>query len=550
MEPIVAVRQFHRETKHSTSAYAPGPGHMDWESQPSPYRRFLGAQTVRLPRGGPPLPTTFGELHSPEMTPRSFTEETLSRFAELAMGLSVWKQIGSERWALRHNPSSGNLHPTELYIVLWHPLSDQLPPGIYHYYTPYEHALECRKHFDTDTVNRLESGVSGWYAAIGLSSIHWREEWKYGARAFRYCQHDVGHALAAARYSAATLGWQLRLDTRAIDSDIRACLGLDRIDSNAEPEFPDLMAFLGEAPADESEPVDIWKIISGCSSSFHGKANSLSPRHVHWPQISAVLSSVEKKEPMTPWHSEDARMTDHDGDTAEQMDLARTAESVIRERRSAQQMTPGAAISKALFFHILRRTLPMEKQLPFDGFPFRPSIHLLLFVHRVDGLAPGLYVCMRSADTSQNFRDSCQNEDLIWQPVTDAPMPLYGLMTPLDVRRVAAAISCGQSIAANSAFSVGMIAEVDGTLRREGTWAYRRLYWEAGIIGHVLYLQAEANGLSGTGIGCFLDDSVHQLLGLPKNGNWQSLYHFTVGTALPDRRLTTLPGYHHLQGDL
>src|SRR5437660_12483691 len=31
---------------------------------------------------------------------------------------------------------------------------------------------------------------------VGLSSIHWREAWKYGERAFRYCQHDVGHALA------------------------------------------------------------------------------------------------------------------------------------------------------------------------------------------------------------------------------------------------------------------------------------------------------------------------------------------------------------------
>ncbi len=522
---------------------------MDWESQPNPYRRFSGARTIRLPLGGPPLPTTFGELHGYKTTPGPFTEETLSRFIELAMGLSAWKQIGSERWALRHNPSSGNLHPTELYVVLWHPLSDQLPPGIYHY-TPYHHALECRKQFDADTVSRLKNSVSRWYAAIGLSSIHWREEWKYGARAFRYCQHDVGHALAAARYAAATLSWQLKLDARATDSDIRACLGLDYIDTNAEPEFPDLMAFLGEAPADESEPRDIWKIISGCSSSFQGSANSLSPRHMHWPQIAEVLSSIEKKEPMTPWYPEGSSIPSHTSDAAAKMNFARTAESVIRERRSAQQMTPGKGISKALFFHMLQRTLPLQKQIPFDGFPFRPSIHLLLFVHRVDGLSPGLYVCMRSADTSQRFMESCQNEDLTWHPAGDAPMPLYGLMTPLDVRRVAAAISCGQSIAGNSAFSVGMIAEVDGTLNREGPWAYRRLYWEAGLIGHILYLQAEANGLSGTGIGCFLDDSVHQLLGLPENGNWQSLYHFTVGTALPDRRSTTLPGYHHLQGDL
>ena len=36
---------------------------------------------------------------------------------ELALGLSAWKEYGGSRWALRCNPSSGNLHPTEAYVV-------------------------------------------------------------------------------------------------------------------------------------------------------------------------------------------------------------------------------------------------------------------------------------------------------------------------------------------------------------------------------------------------------------------------------------------------
>ena len=34
------------------------------------------------------------------------------------MGLSAWKAYGGNRWALRCNPSSGNLHPTEGYLLL------------------------------------------------------------------------------------------------------------------------------------------------------------------------------------------------------------------------------------------------------------------------------------------------------------------------------------------------------------------------------------------------------------------------------------------------
>jgi hypothetical protein len=76
----------------------------------------------------------------------------------------------------------------------------------------------------------------------------------------------------------------------------------------------------------------------------------------------------------------------------------------------------------------------------------------------------------------------------------------------------------------------------------EGPWWYRRLHWEAGVLGQVLYMEAEAAGVRGTGIGCFFDDVVHETLGLG-DGRFRDLYHFTVGGAVEDRRLATRPGY-------
>ena len=67
------------------------------------------------------------------------------------------------------------------------------------------------------------------------------------------------------------------------------------------------------------------------------------------------------------------------------------------------------------------------------------------------------------------------------------------------------------------------------------------------MLGQILYLEAEAAGVRGTGIGCFFDDAVHGVLGL-KDNSWQSLYHFTVGTPLDDGRLQSLPAYGHLLG--
>jgi hypothetical protein len=87
-----------------------------------------------------------------------------------------------------------------------------------------------------------------------------------------------------------------------------------------------------------------------------------------------------------------------------------------------------------------------------------------------------------------------------------------------------------------------MIARLRPSLAEQGEWFYRRLFWECGLIGQVLYLEAEAAGARATGIGCFYDDAVHDLLGLTGDA-WQSLYHFSMGVPVEDTRLTTEPGY-------
>jgi hypothetical protein len=114
-----------------------------------------------------------------------------------------------------------------------------------------------------------------------------------------------------------------------------------------------------------------------------------------------------------------------------------------------------------------------------------------------------------------------------------------------DFRKAAQAVSCHQEIAADGAFSLGMLADFGDSIRANGAWWYRCLFWEAGMVGHVLYLEAEAGDLRGTGIGCFFDEEVHGLLGLSDDA-FQSLYHFAVGKPVDDPRLATLSPYFHL----
>jgi nitroreductase len=191
------------------------------------------------------------------------------------------------------------------------------------------------------------------------------------------------------------------------------------------------------------------------------------------------------------------------------------------------------------FFRMLAAVLPTTAAFGLWRCP--PKIHLFMFVHRVEGLAPGLYALPRSHDALEPLQ-AATLADFDWQKVSEA-IPLYHLSSG-ECRQIAKTVSCHQPIASDSAFSLGMVAEFGETIEA-APWLYRRLFWECGLIGQVLYLEAEAAGIRGTGIGCYFDDSVHELLGF-KDDKFQSLYHFTVGKPLEDKRLETLPAYGHL----
>jgi hypothetical protein len=181
-------------------------------------------------------------------------------------------------------------------------------------------------------------------------------------------------------------------------------------------------------------------------------------------------------------------------------------------------------------------------------------IHLVLFVHRVDDVEPGLYLLPRDQRAIARLKASLGRE-FVWEPASDPGngVPLLRLARG-DYRRVAARLSCDQDIAADGFFSLAMLADFDASLDELGASFYRQLFWESGVVGQVLYLEAEAAGARATGIGCFYDDAVHDVLGMAGDGGdsddsdhrghaFQSLYHFTIGTPSEDERLTTAPGY-------
>lgn len=569
-DALATVMLYHQQTKHHFFRYARSPGALDWANQPDPFRRYEGCPLIALPRLKPeqePASPPYEDLYRQgAIASVALTAAALSRFLECSLAISAWKQAGDTRWALRANPSSGNLHPTEAYVLIDQVEGVSSSPGLYHY-AAREHALELRAEWPAGCFRSLMQAFPPKAFLLGLTSVNWRETWKYGERAFRYCQHDVGHALGSARIAAQTLGWRMLLLDDVSDPTVALLLGIDRCGDyeGAEREHPDCLAVLW--PVHEGNCVAAPQVTrlplfvdAGTEQHlspriWHGKANRLSRGDpVHWRIIRQMESASSKASTERgfvalngdhQWVVGPANTNTRASGT---VPVRPSAASLIRQRRSALAFDRTTSVSAASFFTMLAHVMPQgdrevcQRPMPWDTLPWAPAIHLALFVHRVDGLSPGLYALARDSSKVSLLRQATYQQ-FAWRAPPGCPseLPLF-LLQEADMQPLAVQLSCGQGIAGDGAFSLGMIAEFESTLRRRGPWFYRRLFWEAGLIGQLLYLEAEAIGARATGIGCFFDDPVHQVMGFGDTV-FQSLYHFTIGGPVEDPRLSTLPPY-------
>ncbi|MGH8709358.1 MAG: SagB/ThcOx family dehydrogenase, partial [Burkholderiales bacterium] len=392
---LESVLRYHERTKHHLNRFAAGPGRLDWANQPDPFRRYEGAALARLPVLGPsdePLSPSYESLFDPGAAAgAALTAKTLSRFFEYSLALSAWKQAGGTRWALRANPSSGNLHPTEGYLLIGALPGVAAAPGVFHY-VPKEHALERRADCPQALYARMMRGFPPRTFLVGLSSVVWREAWKYGERAFRYCLHDAGHALGALRIAAATLGWWAVVLEGLADETLETLLGLDRDADfeDAERESAELVMAVwqnegvrhGAALPLALEPATVQEL---ARQPWHGRANRLSPQDpVPWEIIGSV-AAASRKPPTEPR----ALVLPQLSTRKQASGAGPAAGRIIRQRRSLQACDGRTSIPAGRFYRMLARLMPraeldvLRRPVPWVAIPWAPAIHLCLFVHRV-----------------------------------------------------------------------------------------------------------------------------------------------------------------------
>ena len=530
-------REYHQFTKHTVQSLNRAPHMLDWANMPDPFRHYDGAPLLDLP-ADPPAPEipAFDLLAGARGATHLTGPEFFSQLMFHTAAISASKRVPSGyRYALRVNPSSGNLHPTEFHFFAQGLL--QWPDGLYHY-RPSSHMAEQRAAGNPP----IPVAASSAPLVFVLTSIAWREAWKYGNRAYRYCLLDMGHAWQALALAARAMGCDSFAVGHFPDDEVAQSCRLHA------DEWPLLIVKVsggaGPRPENFSSPAT-----AGNTTWSEGCANELSPQPVDCPVVFPMIDAIHAatkllqapplrvgigagKSGTVPSGVIDSLMVRGSSSAAGGLSprfsagvtlpppasSTRPFGDVARARRSALDFRGGPqSISLAQLSALLAVTGCPDYAEPLDAdFASQRLISLYLYAHRVDGIDPGVY---------RYWPDH----------VSLQPGSLEQIRSG-DQRVAAAGLSLGQDLAGNACVAFSMIADLDRAANTHGDRGYRYAHFEAGAIGHRLYLAAEALGLGATGIGAFFDDQVHRYLHLaPEQG--QVVYHFAIGYPVDDSRL-------------
>ncbi|MBW3634545.1 MAG: SagB/ThcOx family dehydrogenase, partial [Chloroflexi bacterium] len=231
-----AIREFLRETDHA-------PDRLDGQYQgtlnpalrPRPDKRYPALAPQPLPPvadltpSGVPALTAIADTGERSTTSMSTLDvDAVARIAFFTNGITKSVRRGGQTMAFRAAPTTGALYHIELYLVTGD--LPGLPAGVYHY-GAHDHALRQLRAGDFRQVvveaTGHEPATAQAPAILVMTSVFWRNAWKYAARAYRHTYWDAGTMLPNTLAMANATGIPARLVLSFADAAIAELLDLD-----------------------------------------------------------------------------------------------------------------------------------------------------------------------------------------------------------------------------------------------------------------------------------------------------------------------------------
>ena len=201
-----------------------------------------------------------------------------------------------------------------------------------------------------------------------LTSIAWREAWKYRDRAYRYCLHDIGHAWQALTLAARSLG---------CESFAIGHFGDDRVAEScllSVDEWPMLVVGLHGPSIPRNNLNASETIVLG------GQPNRLSEEQKTYPLIERIHAATKLSTDSTIPSLGEPKVSGRGEVTLPPpVSTNHSFGDVVRTRRSALDFKGGR---ESISLSQLATLLSTTRERLFADFATHRCVHLYLYVHR------------------------------------------------------------------------------------------------------------------------------------------------------------------------
>jgi SagB-type dehydrogenase family enzyme len=452
---------------------------MDPQNRPDPFKRYLGAGIVALPRdfpdtGRPALDVLAGR---PADAQAPLDLGALARLLFFTAGVTRVTTMQGRKSYFRVAPAGGNLHSVEVYAVIGG--VSGLAAGVYHF-EPKEFQLEILRTGDwRGEVAAAAADQAASTAYLILSSLPFRIGWKYGERGYRQVYWDAGTVLSGCLAEVEAAGWRATVLAGFDDRRLMHLLGLDGVQ-----EFP--VAVIRLEAGETSKPAAA--VASPAALEF--STSPLAPDVLEFPLVTATqrAGDLDGREAVLEWRRAAAGYGRPAGAlrvTATASGPDHTIETLILQRGSTRIFKMGEAPHRFLAWAMAAAGRPVDSDFTSRG---QTLLEHDLAVHQVAGIEPGFYRWRSGA------------------------LERVASMDMVAVRKHSYLYCCSQPLGGDSAYTVYHCTDLDAVLNALGPRGYRAAHLEAGIAAGRLNLAAFALGLGASAL-TFVDVKVRGRFG-------------------------------------
>jgi SagB-type dehydrogenase family enzyme len=215
---------------------------VDWEDGPLTYKLYRGLPVVPL---SPEVPLTLEGGEAP-VKPNL---HRIGHFLWYIFGLtqlsqsipasnSMLQNMGLMQMYRRFVPSGGALYPNELYVYL---KLEDLPAGVYHYDVAHHRLVLLREgNFDSYLARALGNrcDVSGCFGAVFISTMFWKNFFKYNNFSYRLQGLDAGALIGQLLEVAKRLGFESGVYFQFLDRAVNHLLGVSEQEESVYAVIP------------------------------------------------------------------------------------------------------------------------------------------------------------------------------------------------------------------------------------------------------------------------------------------------------------------------